>query len=762
MVDEFIYEYNSSTTVHLIDTPGFDDTTKTNSEVLKEIAAWLTLTYSNNIKLDGIVYLHRIIDPRMQGSAKTSLKMLKNLCELDAIKHVVLATTFWEQVGPEDGPKREQQLINTLEFWGQMCKMRCRVMRHTNDRASALRILDVFVKKQSNKSKMMLKLQTDMMNKGILLKDTQVGRNAAGEKALANAREASEKEFARMRADTKKAIEEHDQERAKVVKQNQKNLKKKMAFLDQEFENERTKLQRDFEAKVAGLEKENKALRARVFQTSLPPSSKPPEKKLRIDVSQPASSLKQKNRILSSIIEKSRDLLNAARSGKLSDVMNALQKGVYINIQDSKSLTPLALAIKGGSRSIVETLLRHHADSNKADNLENMPLHHATMHDHTAIVRDLLLLSDNIDINQADKVGVNVLHFAILKANVVIAQTLLNSGARIDQTDMFDFTSLLYAICLRHETLAILLLRHGADVNKRGSMPKKRPSLGQHQLHDFLLKHKLGASLRGFSDLTSALAGPLFAAVSMYDEKITRRLLDTEANTESNIDVNGDRVLHRAIRQKQTTLMRTLLAHKANVDAANKDGYTPLHLALKSGQNDIIQLLISRNPNVNTVATNEESPLHTAMKIGDVAIAQTLLTRGAKIRSGNQKLLLHIAARSEHAALIRFLLMHGAFVNEQLPLRRGDEGTYFRKRQGATSLFLTTFHEHLEAAKLLVNGETDLQQGAWPKDCKLHKSDHCLFASMSIWQCNVVHVAATHGHQQLAKFLIQKGEKLNA
>lgn len=762
MVDEFVYEYNPSTTVHLIDTPGFDDTTKTNSEVLKEIAAWLTITYSNNIKLDGIVYLHRIIDPRMQGSAKTSLKMLKDLCGPDAIKHVVLATTFWEQVGPEDGPKREQQLINTPEFWGQMCKMGCRVMRHTNDRASAIGILDVFVKKQSNKSKMVLELQTDMVDKGILLKDTQAGRDAAGEEALASAHEASEKELARMRADTKKAIEEHDQERAKVVKQNQEDLKKKMAFLDQEFENERAKLQRDFEAKVAGLEKENLALRATASKTSLPQPSKPTGKEPRIDASQPAPSLKQKNRILSSITGRSRDLLNAARSGKLPDVMDALQKGVHINTQDSEGLTPLALATKGGSRPIVEALLRHHADSNKADKLGNMPLHHATTHSHTAIVRDLLLLADNIEINQANKVGVNALHLAILKANVTIAQTLLNSGAQIDQTDMFDFTPLLYAVCLRHETLAILLLRHGADVNKRGSMPKKRPSLGQHQLHDFLLEHKPSASPRGSSGLTSALAGPLFAAVSMYDEKTTRRLLDAGANTESNMDVNRDRVLHRAIRQKQTTLVRTLLAHKANVDAANDDGYTPLHLALKSGQDDIIQLLISRNPDVNTVVTSGETPLHTAIEIGDIAIVQALLTRGAKIVSGNDEPLLHIAARGGHAAIIRLLLKHGAPVNEQLPLGSHDEGTRFRKRQGATPLFLAASHGHLEAAKLLVNGGADLQQGAWPKDCELHKSDQCLFASMSIWQCNVVHVAAAHGHQQLARFLTQKGGRLNA
>ena len=48
---------NRGNNVFLVDTPGFDDTDRSDTEVLREIASWLTASYSNSIKLHGIIYL---------------------------------------------------------------------------------------------------------------------------------------------------------------------------------------------------------------------------------------------------------------------------------------------------------------------------------------------------------------------------------------------------------------------------------------------------------------------------------------------------------------------------------------------------------------------------------------------------------------------------------------------------------------------------------------------------------------------------------
>lgn len=111
---------NTATNLYLVDTPGFDDTNRSDTEVLRELATWLTDSYTAHIKLSGIIYLHRISDVRMQGSAKKNLFMFKKLCGNDALKNVILATTMWDRVSQSEGDARELELTSTMDFWGWM------------------------------------------------------------------------------------------------------------------------------------------------------------------------------------------------------------------------------------------------------------------------------------------------------------------------------------------------------------------------------------------------------------------------------------------------------------------------------------------------------------------------------------------------------------------------------------------------------------------------------------------------------------------
>ena len=130
-VDVYPCMLNKDVTVYLIDTPGFDDTNRSDNEVLCEIAAWLTRSYTAQIRLSGIIYLHRISDSRMQGSAKRNLLMFKKLCGPDALKQVTLATTMWDRVSEVEGEARERELTSTPDFWGWMVGHGSRVCRHT-------------------------------------------------------------------------------------------------------------------------------------------------------------------------------------------------------------------------------------------------------------------------------------------------------------------------------------------------------------------------------------------------------------------------------------------------------------------------------------------------------------------------------------------------------------------------------------------------------------------------------------------------------
>jgi predicted GTPase len=105
--------------VCLIDTPGFDDTSRQDTEILREIAAWVTMAYKQRVQLRGILYLHRITDCRMQGAAMRNLFMFKKLCGRNALKNVILATTMWDYDQPPKGEEREEELKSTHEFWGE-------------------------------------------------------------------------------------------------------------------------------------------------------------------------------------------------------------------------------------------------------------------------------------------------------------------------------------------------------------------------------------------------------------------------------------------------------------------------------------------------------------------------------------------------------------------------------------------------------------------------------------------------------------------
>ncbi|KAH7336127.1 P-loop containing nucleoside triphosphate hydrolase protein [Rhexocercosporidium sp. MPI-PUGE-AT-0058] len=66
-------------TIYLIDTPGFDDTNRSDTAILGEIADWLAETYNFDIKFSGIIYLHRITDTRVGGSGMKNIQVRKEL-----------------------------------------------------------------------------------------------------------------------------------------------------------------------------------------------------------------------------------------------------------------------------------------------------------------------------------------------------------------------------------------------------------------------------------------------------------------------------------------------------------------------------------------------------------------------------------------------------------------------------------------------------------------------------------------------------------
>jgi hypothetical protein len=167
--------------VWLVDTPGFDDTYKQDSEILAEIAVWLTESYKQNRLLTGIIYLHRISDTRITGAAMKNLQMFKKLCRDDGLSKVILGTTFWEKVRPEKGSRNGEQLQSKPDFWGYLIAKGSKVFRHNNRQQSAEAIVRHLIERDDSRDKKVLAIQKEIVEDRMSLERTAAGIAMADE-----------------------------------------------------------------------------------------------------------------------------------------------------------------------------------------------------------------------------------------------------------------------------------------------------------------------------------------------------------------------------------------------------------------------------------------------------------------------------------------------------------------------------------------------------------------------------------------------------
>ena len=139
------FNHKCGKTIHFIDTPGFNDTHRTDGDILHELAYWLLKCYTHNIRLSGVVYLHSITDNRIQGSSLRALNIFKGLVGEENYHGVVLATTMWDKLDDNDydGARgRQRELVTQSNFWGDMKQGRSQVKALTAGRTSVEEIVN--------------------------------------------------------------------------------------------------------------------------------------------------------------------------------------------------------------------------------------------------------------------------------------------------------------------------------------------------------------------------------------------------------------------------------------------------------------------------------------------------------------------------------------------------------------------------------------------------------------------------------------------
>ncbi|KAH7925402.1 hypothetical protein BV22DRAFT_1034079 [Leucogyrophana mollusca] len=163
------YPYDRSRRIVFVDTPGFDDTYEDDAEILRRIAVWLARSYSDKVKLAGIIYLHEITQARMVGTSRKNFDMFDKLCGVKAAQNVILGTTKWANVKPDVAARREQQLG---EFWKDMIQQGSKMAKFDGTSQSAWKIINTITDKQLLEC---LQIQNELVDLGKILPETAAG-----------------------------------------------------------------------------------------------------------------------------------------------------------------------------------------------------------------------------------------------------------------------------------------------------------------------------------------------------------------------------------------------------------------------------------------------------------------------------------------------------------------------------------------------------------------------------------------------------------
>lgn len=140
------------------------------------------------LEICGVIYLHRITDPRIGGVGRRTMSLFRQICGDDAMSHVILCTTRWDEVDPAMGENRERELQD--DFWREMLRKGSSLARHDNTPASAQKI----VAKLLENAGISLKAQIEMVDEGKSYEQTSAAKEVQAELERLIAKQAVEME----------------------------------------------------------------------------------------------------------------------------------------------------------------------------------------------------------------------------------------------------------------------------------------------------------------------------------------------------------------------------------------------------------------------------------------------------------------------------------------------------------------------------------------------------------------------------------------
>ena len=158
------------------------------------------------------------------------------------------------------------------------------------------------------------------------------------------------------------------------------------------------------------------------------------------------------------------DFTKSAKFDDVSGIQSLIKSGVSPNTLDPKGNPMLIVAIRDKSFKVIDLLLATQAiDVNLANKSDENPLMIASIEGELPIV-ETLILKKKAEVNKS---GWTPLHYACSTGRLSVAQFLVANGAKVNALSPSETTPLMMAVSSGNEVLIKFLLDNGADLRLR-------------------------------------------------------------------------------------------------------------------------------------------------------------------------------------------------------------------------------------------------------------------------------------------------------
>jgi ankyrin repeat protein len=442
-------------------------------------------------------------------------------------------------------------------------------------------------------------------------------------------------------------------------------------------------------------------------------------------------------------------LADAARDRNMSVVRSLLKEKIDVNAPGSDGTPALQWVVRVDDVETAKLLIRAGADPKLANRLGVTPLSVASSNGNAEMIRTLL--DAGADPNAMEPVGEPVLWTAIRSGNLDSVKLLFERGAKSDFKDSAQQTTLMLAVRENFPEIVRLLVQRGAEVDVKtrvGATPA------------FVLPN----SVPGFGHGVGIVRGGLPDRGSRY------------------LIPGGLSAIQYAARDGRVESARILLAAGADLKQTDPNGITPLLMAITNNQMEMARYLIDRGSDVNVVDWYGRTPLWSAVEVRNMDVDNSTFKNGVD--------------REPVLGLIKVLLDKGANPNartkETPPIRRfilpttgslewvdftGMTPFLYAARSGDVTVMKLLLEHGADPKIPTFGGTTALMAAAginWVvaqtydegQDRLLEAVKLCYDLGMSVNDVNsmgltAVHGAANRGSDEIIKFLVSKGAKLD-